>query len=243
MPDYSSFIRSIRVRYLSGLLVFALAVGITLYAISSMNAFRNEIDRIGGDLASLARDLHNATAFAETTTSAWRENTRVELGNAASGHATRLTAQIEALSDALAMIRSDLSVATIDSLEGASVNGDLFWSARDMVRNLGLLAGISKIDEWSSREIRNQNNLFVQPMLIRAPRSPRPGARACRAAQRPASVLCHRADDRGAGAGRLLDLPADGEGDPPRFRRIQAGADAGRGGRPRQVGIPGQYEP
>ncbi|MDH6231177.1 signal transduction histidine kinase/CheY-like chemotaxis protein [Mesorhizobium soli] len=168
MPDYSSFIRSIRVRYLSGLLVFALAVGVILYAISSMNAFRNEIDRISGDLASLARDLHNATAFAETTTSAWRENTRVELGNAASGHATRLTAQIEALSDALAVIRPDLSVATIDSLEGASVNGDLFWSARDMVRNLGLLAGISKIDEWSGREIRNQNNLFVQPMLIRA---------------------------------------------------------------------------
>src|SRR5690606_31370226 len=49
-----------------------------------------------------------------------------------------------------------------------SVNGDLFWSARDMVRNLRALTGIQKIDEWSNREIRNQNDLFVQPALVRA---------------------------------------------------------------------------
>jgi signal transduction histidine kinase/DNA-binding response OmpR family regulator len=168
VPDYSSFIRSIRIRYLSGLLIFALAAGLILYALNSMNAFRNQIDHIGGELAGLARGLHNATAFADTTAGAWREETRSDLTSAASGHATRLTSQIESLSDALAAIRPDLSAKTLDELDGASVNGDLFWSARDMVRNLGLLAGIRKIDEWSNREIRNQNDLFVQPMLIRA---------------------------------------------------------------------------
>ncbi|MGO4832226.1 ATP-binding protein, partial [Rhizobiaceae sp. 2RAB30] len=50
----------------------------------------------------------------------------------------------------------------------ASINGDLFWSARDMVRNLGLLAAADKWDEWSARAIKNQNDLFAQTMLMRA---------------------------------------------------------------------------
>ncbi|MEP9372242.1 response regulator [Mesorhizobium sp. KR1-2] len=168
MPDYSLFIRSIRIRYLSGLLIFALAAGTILYALNSMNAFRNEVDRIGGELTALSRDLRNATTFSETTSTAWRDETRADLTNAAIGHAARLSTQIESLTDALAEIRSDLSEKTVNELDSASVNGDLFWSARDIVRNLGLLAGIRKIDEWSNREIRNQNDLFVQPMLIRA---------------------------------------------------------------------------
>ena len=36
------------------------------------------------------------------------------------------------------------------------------------MRNLGVLAAAQKMDEWSSREIHNQNDLFVQPMLVRA---------------------------------------------------------------------------
>ena len=55
-----------------------------------------------------------------------------------------------------------------DEIDAASVNGDLFWTARDIVRNLGVLAVAQKMDEWSSREIHNQNDLFVQPMLVRA---------------------------------------------------------------------------
>src|SRR5690606_15951494 len=57
---------------------------------------------------------------------------------------------------------------TAAELRSASVNGDLFWSARDMVRNLNLMAVAQKVDDWSYREIRNQNNLFAQPMLVRA---------------------------------------------------------------------------
>ncbi len=168
MPDYSQFIRSIRIRYLSGLLIFALAVGAILYALTSMNGFRNEIDRIGTGLVTLASDLHNATAFSDTISAAWREDTREDLSNAANGHAARLAAQIEELTAALSSIRAELSDRTVDELASASVNGDLFWSSRDMVRNLSLLAGLRKIDDWSNREIRNQNDLFVQPMLTRA---------------------------------------------------------------------------
>ena len=168
MPDYSQFIRSIRIRYLSGLLIFALAAGAILYALTSMNGFRNEIDRIGTGLVTLASDLHNATAFSDTISAAWREDTREELSNAANGHAARLAAQIEELTAALSSIRAELSGRTVDELASASVNGDLFWSSRDMVRNLNLLAGLRKIDDWSNREIRNQNDLFVQPMLTRA---------------------------------------------------------------------------
>jgi len=168
VPDYSSFIRSIRIRYLSGLLIFALATGAVLYAFNSIGQFRNEIDRIGGTLSELARDLRNATAFSETTVLAWRPETRTGLIEAASGHATRLNQNIEELTDRLAAIRPELSKQTRDELDAVSVNGDLFWSARDMVRNLGLLGGVGKITDWNNREIRNQNELFAQPMLLRA---------------------------------------------------------------------------
>ncbi|RWX69444.1 response regulator, partial [Mesorhizobium sp. M2A.F.Ca.ET.039.01.1.1] len=43
----------------------------------------------------------------------------------------------------------------------------LFWSARDMVRNFNLMSTAQKVDEWSYREIRNQNDLFAQPMLVK----------------------------------------------------------------------------
>ena len=38
---------------------------------------------------------------------------------------------------------------------------------RDMVRNFNLMSVAQKVDEWSYREIRNQNDLFAQPMLVR----------------------------------------------------------------------------
>ncbi|MGB3387226.1 MAG: response regulator [Pseudaminobacter sp.] len=168
MPDYSLFIRSIRLRYLSGLLIFALTSGAILYTVNNMNWFRQEIDQIGGRLTILAQDLRNATTFSETTVRTWREENRAQLANAAEGHADRLTAQIEELTAALAAVSPELSRRTADELYSSSVNGDLFWSARDMVRNLRALTGIQKIDEWSNREIRNQNDLFVQPALVRA---------------------------------------------------------------------------
>ncbi len=168
MPDYSSFIRSIRIRYLSGLLVFALAAAAAILALNKINSFRHEVDALSGDLVAFTRDLRNATDFAETATRTWRPETRNGLATAARGHAERLTAGIDNLTAELATIAPRLSHETASELGSASVNGDLFWSARDMVRNFNLMAVAQKSDDWSYREIRNQNNLFAQPMLVRA---------------------------------------------------------------------------
>ncbi|MBZ9670018.1 response regulator [Mesorhizobium sp. ES1-3] len=167
MPEYSSFIRSVRIRYLSGLLVFALTSAAIMGALNRVNSLRHEIDALSSNLVVFTRDLRNATSFAETTGSAWRIETRDALTASARDHSERLTGEIETLTAQLAAIRPRLSAKTVDELAAASVNGDLFWSPRDMVRNFNLMSVAQKTDEWSSREIRNQNDLFVQPMLVR----------------------------------------------------------------------------
>ncbi|MFD2057117.1 response regulator [Mesorhizobium calcicola] len=167
MPEYSSFIRSVRIRYISGLLIFALASAAIVIALDRVNSFRRDIDALNSNLVVFTRDLRNATSFAETTGTAWRAETRDALTTSARGHTERLTGEIETLTAQLAAIRSRLSVKTINELESASVNGDLFWSPRDMVRNFNLMSAAQKVDEWSYREIRNQNDLFAQPMLVR----------------------------------------------------------------------------
>ncbi|WP_137930831.1 response regulator [Mesorhizobium comanense] len=167
MPEYSSFIRSIRIRYLSGLLVFALASAAIMIALNRVNSLRHEIDALSSNLVVFTRDLRNATSFAETTSSAWRNETRDALTASARDHSERLTREIETLTAQLAAIRPRLSAKTVNELSAASVNGDLFWSPRDMVRNFNLMSVAQRTNEWSSREIRNQNDLFVQPMLVR----------------------------------------------------------------------------
>ncbi|AGB43874.1 response regulator [Mesorhizobium sp. B2-7-3] len=167
MPEYSSFIRSVRIRYLSGLLVFALASAAIMVALNRVNSLRHEIDALSSNLVIFTRDLRNATSFAETTSSAWRIETRDALTASARDHSERLTGEIETLTAQLAAIRPRLSAKTVSELAAASVNGDLFWSPRDMVRNFNLMSVAQKTDEWSTREIRNQNDLFVQPMLVR----------------------------------------------------------------------------
>ncbi|TPI13409.1 response regulator [Mesorhizobium sp. B4-1-3] len=167
MPEYSSFLRSIRIRYISGLLVFGLASAAVMFALNRVNSYRHEVDAFSGNFVIFARDLRNATNFAETTGTAWRSETRDALTTAARGHSERLMAEIGTLNAQLAAIRPRLSKGTLDALDTASVNGDLFWSARDMVRNFNLMAVAQKVDEWSYREIRNQNDLFAQPMLLK----------------------------------------------------------------------------
>ncbi|MEO9336391.1 response regulator [Mesorhizobium sp. SB112] len=168
MPNYNLFIRSIRIRYLSGLLIFALTAGVVVFALNYVNSFRNEVDTIGSDMTALAVEIKNATAFAETTASAWRPQTRPELMAAARGHSERLTNRIDALQDRIEAIYPSLSNTARDRLSAASVNGDLFWSARDIVRNLNLISVAQIVDDWSYREIRNQNDLFVQPSFLKA---------------------------------------------------------------------------
>ena len=46
-PASSSFIRSIRIRYLSGLLIFAVACGAIIFAMNRANSFRHEVDSVG----------------------------------------------------------------------------------------------------------------------------------------------------------------------------------------------------
>ncbi|CAN7286719.1 response regulator [Mesorhizobium sp. LjRoot246] len=167
MPEYSSFIRSVRIRYISGLLIFALASAGIVIALDRVNSFRRDIDTLSSNLVVFARDLRNATSFAETTGTAWRAETRDALTTSARGHSERLTSEIETLTAQLAAVKSRLSAKTANELQSASVNGDLFWSPRDMVRNFNLMSVAQKVDEWSYREIRNQNDLFAQPMLVR----------------------------------------------------------------------------
>ncbi|MET2832727.1 response regulator [Mesorhizobium shangrilense] len=167
MPEYSSFIRSIRIRYLSGLLIFALASAAIMVALDRVNSFRRDIESVSSNLVVFTRDLRNATSFAETTGTAWQTETRDALATSARGHSERLTGDIDALDAQIAAIRPRLSKQTVDELDSASVNGDLFWSPRDMVRNFNRMSVAQKADEWSYREIRNQNDLVAQPMLVR----------------------------------------------------------------------------
>ncbi|TIN15172.1 MAG: hybrid sensor histidine kinase/response regulator, partial [Mesorhizobium sp.] len=152
MPEYSSFIRSIRVRYISGLLVFALASAAVMFALNRVNSYRHEVDALSANFVIFSRDLRNATNFAETTGTVWRAETRDGLIAAARGHSERLMGEIEILNAQLAAIRPRLSKNTLNALESASVNDDLFWSARDMVRNFNLMSVAQTVDEWSYRE-------------------------------------------------------------------------------------------
>ncbi len=168
MSKYTSFIRSVRIRYLSGLLIIAAASGATMITLNRMNAYQHEVDALGSTIVDLARDLRNATSFAEQTTRTWSAATRAELTSAALRHVERLDAAITAIEPALDRLRPRLSKPAIDEISAASVNDDLLWSSRDIVRNLGVLAAAQAKDEFSPRAIKNQFELFAQPMLVRA---------------------------------------------------------------------------
>lgn len=168
MPEHSSFIRSIRIRYLSGLLIFALTSIAMMVAFSQGNTYRRDVDAIAAELQLFSRELRNASNFAETTNSAWRPETQQALAAAAHNHAARLDVRINHLASTIDAVRPRLSEKSVRELDSASINGDLFWSARDIARNLGALATAQNANEWSYREIRNQNDLFAQPMLLRA---------------------------------------------------------------------------
>jgi hypothetical protein len=103
----SSFIRSIRIRYLSGLLIFAITCGVIFFAMNRLNSFRHEVDLIGTELVELTRDMRKATAFAEQATANWRTETRDQLASAALGHTERLNAAMKLLNDHLASFRRD----------------------------------------------------------------------------------------------------------------------------------------
>ncbi|MGB3537445.1 MAG: response regulator [Mesorhizobium sp.] len=168
MPEYSSFIRSIRVRYVSGLLILALSVGAGIFMLNRASSYRHQVDLLGGHMVKFAGDLNDASNFAESASSSWRADTREELTKSAKKHADQLLEDIKILSDQLQAINPRLDKSTTSELTSASVNGYLLWSARDMVRNLNLMGKVQSAGDLHPHEISNQNNLFAQPMLIRA---------------------------------------------------------------------------
>ncbi|WP_437344251.1 response regulator [Mesorhizobium marinum] len=163
-----SFIRSIRIRYLSGLVILAATCGAIIFAMNSVNALRHRIDATATEFADLTQDLRRAEIFAGQASSNWRAGTRAELSAAALGHVERLTGAIKNLDGQLNALRPSLSLEASRKLESASINGDLFWSARDIVRNLGVLASAETPHDSTYREISNQSDFFAQPMLARA---------------------------------------------------------------------------
>ena len=52
VPNYVLFIRSIRIRYLSGILIFALASGGIMFALTKANSYRHSLDLLGVRLSS-----------------------------------------------------------------------------------------------------------------------------------------------------------------------------------------------
>ena len=191
LSDQLSFIRSIRVRYLSGLLILAVTCGVIMFMMNRANSFRHEVDGVASGFADLARDLRQAEAFAGQATSNWRADTSKELASAALGHVERLTLAIEQLDDRIASIRPSVSKAAERRLQSASVNGDLFWSARDIVRNLGVFASTETVDASTYREISNQVDFFAQPMLRARAMHSKPNAAPPK--QRPTGCLPGRA--------------------------------------------------
>ncbi|MCC6204641.1 MAG: response regulator [Hyphomicrobiales bacterium] len=168
MQSYSPFLRSIRYRYLTALVVFAIASGCLLFMLNRVNDLRHEIDNLSTSISQIGGELDSATKFAEKAVDNWRPGTRDALVTAAWGHAERLDSRIDVLELSFARIRPKLSNRANWLLDSASVNDDPLWSARDMLRNMKRLASSEVADEGILREIRNQNELFAQPMLERA---------------------------------------------------------------------------
>src|SRR5690606_13199984 len=148
--------------------ILAVACGAILFAMNRANSFRHEIDAVASEFAALARDLRKADAFAGQAMSNWRMGTRAELAAAALGHVERLDLAIERLDGQVAALRPALSRTAERGLASASINGDLFWSARDIVRNLRVFTSAETVDQSTYREIRNQIDFFAQPLLMRA---------------------------------------------------------------------------
>ena len=133
-----------------------------------INGFRHQIDGIGNQLVDLRSRLDKATVFSEQAARTWTAETRAQLIAAASGHVEGLNAAIAALDGDMSAVRSKLSNYTNDALDSASVNGDLFGPVRDIARNLGELGRSAAASQKAYSEIRAQNDLFAQKMLLSA---------------------------------------------------------------------------
>src|SRR5690606_14226846 len=115
MPEYSSFVRSVRIRYLSGLTVLALTVIGLIAALNHINTYRNRVDMLSALIASFGGSLDNATNFAENAASAWHITAREELTGAAGLHARKLLQGIEEITADLAELSPRMTQGTTDA--------------------------------------------------------------------------------------------------------------------------------
>ena len=168
MSRYTSFIRQVRLRYLSGLLVIAVGAAAVLYSLNVRTAYQREVDALGTDIVVFVADLKAAANFVEQATRTWSAESRDQIAAATSGHVNRLQASMQAITAQVDALTPRMSDRAVTELGAASVNGDLLWTSRDILRNLTSLASGTAWDEWSARAVRNQNDLFAQPMLLRA---------------------------------------------------------------------------
>ena len=160
--------RSVRARYVSGLIIIAIAGAAIVFALNAKNSYGRNIDRIGTDIVVLVRDLKAAANFAEQTLGNWSAASQKQTASLAWGHLEKINTNIDLLTAELAAVKPYLSKRTADEITAASINDDLFWTSRDIAKSLTALANATKWDEWSVRAIKNQNDLFAQPMLLRA---------------------------------------------------------------------------
>jgi signal transduction histidine kinase/CheY-like chemotaxis protein len=157
--------RSIRLRTLSGLLIFALAAGVLLFSLDRVSDRRQAVNAIAFELVSLTWSLRDAASFVQATDAVWSEQGRMLYGSTAGSHASRINGLIESLDGALAVVSPSLSPEVRAQLDGMAANGSVFWFARDIVDKLSALALADTVEAWSPRGVVDQNHYFAQPRL------------------------------------------------------------------------------
>jgi signal transduction histidine kinase/CheY-like chemotaxis protein len=165
VPAYASFIRSIRVRYLSGLLVFMIAAAAVLFLLDQNASLRRATDAFATHLDNLLTDERDALNFVGRSVSSWATSDHAKLKEAAKTHAAHLQKDIASLETESAAIRPQLSKAGRDAMDAASLDGDLFKTSRYIAQSLEQFAGTDDSRDQIYRAVRNQFDWYAQPML------------------------------------------------------------------------------
>ena len=165
MPAYASFIRSIRIRYLSGLLVFMVAATAVLLLLDQNASLRRTTDAFATHLDNLITDERNALNFVGQSVSSWATADHAKLKGTAKAHAEHLHKDIASLETESAAIRPRLSKAGREAMDAASLDGDLFKTSRYIAQSMDEFAETDDSREQVYRAIRNQFDWYAQPML------------------------------------------------------------------------------
>ncbi len=165
MTDYSTFIRSIRLRYLSGLLIVALAAGAVFALLNEIGGRRQAVDTILLQIDRLSVNLRDASNFVASTVRLWHQADTLDNGTAALGHAAHIEEEAGKLEASLKGARPGFETETIFLLRSQGGSGGVFMSARQIVAALHTLASSPERNAWNASDIEYQNNQSVQPQL------------------------------------------------------------------------------